>query len=141
MASANDPKALGPAPISSPILDGNGKMSFPWSRWFQVLYQRVGGGSADPVDTLSQKVDALTTRVTNLETHVGTIDGEITSLDTRTTALEAGIAGLNTRVSAIEGLLSSGFSGTITTAQLTSFGSQGSMTFQQGILVSQTQAT
>jgi hypothetical protein len=34
-----------------------------------------------------------------------------------------------------------GFSGTITTAKLTSGGTQGSMTFNNGVLTAQTQAT
>lgn len=38
-------------------------------------------------------------------------------------------------------LLQQGFTGTITTAALTGGGTQGSMTFQNGVLISQTQAT
>lgn len=38
-------------------------------------------------------------------------------------------------------LLEDGFTGTITTAALTGAGVQGSMTFEHGILVDQTQAT
>lgn len=38
-------------------------------------------------------------------------------------------------------LLESGYTGTITTAALTGLGAQGSMTFQNGILISQVQAT
>jgi hypothetical protein len=37
--------------------------------------------------------------------------------------------------------LAGGFTGTITTAALTGLGAQGSMTFRNGILVSQQQAT
>jgi len=37
--------------------------------------------------------------------------------------------------------LSNGFSGTITTAKITPGGANGSMTFQNGVLVSQTAAT
>lgn len=38
-------------------------------------------------------------------------------------------------------LLERGYSGTITTAALTGAGAQGSMTFEHGVLTSQTQAT
>lgn len=38
-------------------------------------------------------------------------------------------------------LLEAGYTGTITTAALTGGGTQGSMTFQHGILTAQTQAT
>lgn len=41
----------------------------------------------------------------------------------------------------ITDLLEKGYTGTITTAALTGAGAQGSMTFEHGILVSQTQAT
>lgn len=41
----------------------------------------------------------------------------------------------------ISQLLQSGYSGTITTAALTGAGAQGSMTFKNGVLISQTQAT
>lgn len=44
-------------------------------------------------------------------------------------------------VDRLNGNLASGFTGTITTAALTGGGAQGSMTFQNGILVSQVQAT
>lgn len=38
-------------------------------------------------------------------------------------------------------LLEQGYTGTVTTAALTGGGVQGSMTFQNGVLISQTQAT
>lgn len=38
-------------------------------------------------------------------------------------------------------LFENGFTGTITTAALTGAGAQGSMTFQNGVLIGQTQAT
>lgn len=41
----------------------------------------------------------------------------------------------------ITDLLERGFTGTITTAALTGLGAQGSMTFEHGVLVAQTQAT
>lgn len=41
----------------------------------------------------------------------------------------------------INELLETGFSGTITTAALTGGGTQGSMTFQNGVLIAQTPAT
>lgn len=41
----------------------------------------------------------------------------------------------------VNDLIGRGFTGTITTAALTGAGAQGSMTFEHGILVSQTQAT
>lgn len=41
----------------------------------------------------------------------------------------------------VSALLEQGFTGTITTAALTVAGTQGSMTFENGILVSQVQAT
>ena len=44
-------------------------------------------------------------------------------------------------LSRLSGLLVSGYTGTITTAKLTGGGTEGSMTFVNGILVSQTQAT
>lgn len=44
-------------------------------------------------------------------------------------------------MNAVNNLLSRGFTGTITTAKLTGGGANGSMTFQNGILVSQTPAT
>lgn len=44
-------------------------------------------------------------------------------------------------MSLLADLLQAGYTGTITTAALTGGGVQGSMTFQNGILISQTQAT
>lgn len=41
----------------------------------------------------------------------------------------------------ISQLLAAGYTGTITTAALTGAGTQGSMTFQNGVLISQTPAT
>lgn len=41
----------------------------------------------------------------------------------------------------LNALLESGFTGTITTAALTGAGTQGSMTFQNGVLITQVQAT
>lgn len=44
-------------------------------------------------------------------------------------------------MSLIADLLEQGFTGTITTAALTGAGAQGSMTFQNGVLIAQVQAT
>ena len=44
-------------------------------------------------------------------------------------------------VDVLNGNLSAGYTGTITTAKLTGGGANGSMTFQNGILVSETPAT
>jgi hypothetical protein len=44
-------------------------------------------------------------------------------------------------MSLLADLLQQGYTGTITTAALTGAGAQGSMTFQNGVLVAQTQAT
>jgi len=44
-------------------------------------------------------------------------------------------------MNSINSLLNKGFNGTITTAALTGVGAQGSMTFENGVLIAQTQAT
>lgn len=57
-------------------------------------------------------------------------------------SIQGGIVGERYHITASQfSALSSGFSGTITTAKLTPGGTNGSMTFSHGILTSQTAAT
>jgi hypothetical protein len=116
-------------------------MTFTWVQWFQSLYQRVGGGSADPLNQVNEKIVALDTRVTAAEASITGLQSDVSTINGEVSALQGDVADLDTRVGAIEAQLAAGFSGTITTAQLTIIGSQGSMTFANGVLVSQTQAT
>ena len=141
MAASNDPKALGPAPTRSPFLANDGSMTFTWVQWFQSLYQRVGGGSTDPLNSVNVRLDALNTRVTNAEASITVLNGEISTINGEISTLNGQVGDLETRVGAIEAQLAAGFSGTITTAALTALGSQGSMTFTNGILTGQVQAT
>ena len=39
-----------PAPVWSPMLDGNGFMTAPWVTWFQTLSRRVGGTTGNTSD-------------------------------------------------------------------------------------------
>lgn len=141
MATPTDVKALAPAPTSTPIIDSAGNMTFTWARWFQVLYQRIGGGSAEPLDQLNARVTALTTRVTSAEASIGVLNGEVSTINGEISVIQGDVSDLETRVGAIEAKLAAGFTGTITTAQLTPIGSQGSMTFTNGLLTAQTPAT
>jgi hypothetical protein len=116
-------------------------MTFTWAQWFQSLYQRVGGGSTDPLDQVTAKIAALTTRVTNAEASIGVLNGEVSTINGEITVIQGDVADLETRVAAIEASLAAGISVTITTAALTPLGAQGSMTFTNGILTGQVQAT
>lgn len=129
-------------------MDGSGNMTTSWSGWFQSLYQRVGGGSTDPLNDVNAKIAALTTRITNAETSIGTlnsevstINGEVATIQGDVSSLTTQVADIDTRVTAIETQLAAGISGTITTAALTVGGTEGSMTFTNGILTGQVQAT
>lgn len=53
----------------------------------------------------------------------------------------AAINGNTSNVATLQALINSGFTGTITTAKLTTGGTNGSMTFTKGVLTSQTPAT
>jgi hypothetical protein len=138
---ANDPKSLSPAPIKTPFYNASGNVSDAWNLWFQKLVQRVGGPYSDPVSQIITNLDALTTRVGVVETNVTGLQGNVATINAQITTIVGDLALLDTRVSAIENALAAGFTGTITTAQLTLAGTQGSMTFVNGILTSQVQAT
>jgi uncharacterized coiled-coil protein SlyX len=116
-------------------------MSFTWVQWFQSLYQRVGGGSTDPLNQVNARIDALNTRVTNAEASITVLNGDVSTINGEISVLQTDVADLETRVGAIEAQLAAGFSGTITTAALSPLGSQGSMAFSNGILTGQVQAT
>jgi len=147
MAAPANSKTLAPAPIRTPIIDSSGNMTTNWSGWFQSLYQRIGGGSTDPLDQVNANIAALSARVTNAEASIGalnsdisTINGEITTIQGDVTDLNTQVSDIETRVTAIETQLAAGFNGTVVTAALTVGGTEGSMTFTNGILTGQVQA-
>ena len=129
---------LAPPPVRTPI---SGDLPGTWVVWFQKLYDRVGG----PISlTLVQIADELVT----VEADITAIDGQITALQTNQTALTASVAAVSasqavlaSRLSAIEAQLAAGISGTIATAKLTVGGTDGSMTFTNGLLTAETPAT
>jgi hypothetical protein len=102
--------------------------------WFQKMAQRVGGPTSVTVEQLATDLDTAETNITGLEGDVATINAQISSIDSQLATQGADIATL-------QGQLAAGISVTVITAQLTPLGSQGSMTFTNGILTAETQAT
>ena len=129
--------------------------SHEWREWFFNLWQSLGGTSGTILYTdlnfTGSNITSILTRAHN--TLQGLQGGtEYYHLDaTQYTTLTAlslplsianGGTGATTAAGAATNLgLGSGLSVTITTAKLTALGADGSMTFVNGILTAQTQAT
>jgi hypothetical protein len=125
---------LPPAPIRERLVTPDNSMTQAWVGWFQKMAQRVGGPTSVTVEQLATDLDTAETNITGLEGDVATINAQISSIDSQLATQGADIATL-------QGQLAAGISVTVITAQLTPLGSQGSMTFTNGILTAETQAT
>lgn len=133
--------------------------SHEWREWFFNLWQSLGGTSGTILYTdlnfTGSNITSILTRAHNTLQGLqgGNVGGtEYYHLDaTQYTTLTAlslplsianGGTGATTAAGAATNLgLGSGLSVTITTAKLTALGANGSMTFVNGILTAQTQAT
>jgi hypothetical protein len=132
--ASSDSNILPPAPIREVLVNRDGSMTQPWVGYFQKIAARVGGPASVTVQQLATDLDTAETNITALQAHVVTIDAHLVTIDGQLVTQAAEIA-------AIQAQLAPGISATITTAQLTPLGSQGSMTFIDGVLTAQVQAT
>ncbi len=132
---------LPPAPIQTPVLGPGGLVSPAWVLYFQKLNQRVGGGSSQTVTQNTTGIVAAQGDITILQGDVALVEGEITTLNADVSTLSAEQTSQGASIVSIEATLAPGISATVTTAALTTGGTEGSMTFTHGILTAQVQAT
>jgi prefoldin subunit 5 len=140
--------ALPPPPLRNSLVDQTGAMTNAWSIWFSKLIQRVGGPYSPTLAEIAAQIAALEATVTGLQAEVTTLSGDVSTLSAQVAAINLQIATINgqitdlqTQMSAVQSALAAGINATITTAALSSGGTEGSMTFVGGILTGQVQAT
>lgn len=90
---------------------------------------------------VAANVATLQTDITAINTEVATLTAEQVSLAENITTLSAEQATQAADIATIQAELAAGLSVTVTTAKLTTGGADGSMTFTNGLLTAQVQAT
>ena len=75
-----------PVPYKTPVLDQNGFLAEPWSKWFRQLAERVGGTVAlsntelagSPSTLIGTQVTSLQTLTTTHTTQIANLEGALT---------------------------------------------------------------
>jgi hypothetical protein len=137
----NTINVLPPPPTRTPVTGDDGLLSAPWTMYFNKLSMRVGGGFADTLGTIATGLTTAQTSLTALNSSVGTITTSVNSLQVLTAAQQLALNVQQSQIAGVQTVLAPGLMVTITTAALTAGGTQGSMTFNSGVLTAQVAAT
>ncbi len=153
MADAN---VLAPPPIQTAVIGPDGLMTTPWALYFQKLNLRVGGPYSDTVTQISGSVSGIQGQIGSLSTEVGSLQAQEAAQTVLISALESSVGSPKPANTAFMGPATGsavptfraiqaadlpGRTVTVVTAALTVGGTQGSMTFSNGILTAEVQAT
>lgn len=86
---------LPPIPHRVPVIDKNGMVTQPWSKWFLFIFERAGGviapslGDTD-VAVIQAEVDQLQIDVDAAESDITVLQATVADHETRIDALEGG---------------------------------------------------
>lgn len=78
---------LPPIPHKVPVIDKNGMVSQPWSKWFLFIFERAGGTIAPSNDSFD--LGTLEADLAAIESDVTSLQGTASDHEIRITALEA----------------------------------------------------
>jgi hypothetical protein len=132
---------LATPPTQTAVVGKDGMMTAAWVMWFQKLLTRVGGPVADNLTEVSNSVAVVQAETDALNTDVVGLQATTTAQGAQIVTVQGTVAGQGADISGIQAILAPGISVTVTTAALTLVGAPGSMTFLNGILTAQVQAT
>lgn len=132
---------LAPAPISTPVLGKDGLVGPQWALYFQKLNARVGGGASDNLTTVIANLSAAQGQITTLQGQVSALQATEATHTAQISSLQSAVATLTFQVNSLRAILSSGIAATVVTAALTSGGTQGSTTYNSGLLTAEIPAT
>jgi len=104
-------KTLSPAPITTPLLGIDGKVSQPWAMYFQKLGVRVGGNFSDTLTTVIASMQSVKTTISDLQASDAAQATEIAGLTTEASALDGRVTALETNAGGASGAWTPAFAG------------------------------
>jgi len=128
--------------VVQPIANKDGTVTPAWQSYFLNLFNKIGGSSGGVINSI---IAGTGISANNSSGNVTIDNTGVTSLNSITGAVDlvngsnVTISGSGQNITISAG--SQGLTATITTAKLTTLGSNGSMTFNNGLLTASTPAT